>query len=112
MPSQPHSSYEPRATDFKFARILTDVLRKKGFPGGSAGNESACNAGDLGLTPGAGRPPWRNEQLPAPVFWPGEFHGQRSLAVHGVTKSRARLGDLHFHFRKKGNITCSRRVVI
>ena len=23
---------------------------------------------------------WRREQLPTPVFWPGEFHGQRSLA--------------------------------
>ena len=23
--------------------------------------------------------PWRREQLPTPVFWPGEFHGQRSL---------------------------------
>ena len=28
-----------------------DVLRKKGFPGSSAGNESACNAGDMGLIP-------------------------------------------------------------
>ena len=26
-----------------------------GFPGGSDGNESACNVGDLGLTPGLGR---------------------------------------------------------
>ena len=25
---------------------------KKGFPGGSDGKESACNAGDLGSTPG------------------------------------------------------------
>ena len=29
----------------------------KGFPGGSAGKESACNAGDLGLIPGSGGPP-------------------------------------------------------
>ena len=28
-----------------------------GFPGGSAGKESACNAGDLGSVPGLGRPP-------------------------------------------------------
>ena len=28
-----------------------------GFPGGSDGKESACNAGDLGLTPGSGRSP-------------------------------------------------------
>ena len=24
--------------------------------------------------------PWRREQLPTPIFLPGEFHGQRSLA--------------------------------
>ena len=28
-----------------------------GFPGGSEGEESACNAGDLGLIPGSGRSP-------------------------------------------------------
>ena len=27
------------------------------LPGGSDGKESACNTGDLGLTPGSGRPP-------------------------------------------------------
>ena len=27
------------------------------FSGGSDGKESACNAGDLGLIPGLGRPP-------------------------------------------------------
>ena len=47
-----------------------------GFPGGSAGKESACNAGDLGSIPGLGRFPWRTERLPTPVFWLGEFHGQ------------------------------------
>ena len=29
----------------------------RGFPGGSDGKESACNAGDLGWTPGSGRSP-------------------------------------------------------
>ena len=28
-----------------------------GFPGGSAGKESTCNGGDLGLIPGLGRSP-------------------------------------------------------
>ena len=28
-----------------------------GFPGGSDGKESACNAGDVGLIPGLGRSP-------------------------------------------------------
>ena len=30
---------------------------KMGFPGGSDGKESTCNAGDLGLIPGLGRSP-------------------------------------------------------
>ena len=31
--------------------------RSKGFPGGSDGKTSACNAGDPGLIPGSGRSP-------------------------------------------------------
>ena len=46
-----------------------------GFPGGSAGKESACNVGDLGLIPGLGRSSGEGERPPTPVFWPGEFHG-------------------------------------
>ena len=47
-----------------------------GFPGGSDGNESACNAGDLDSIQ---KIPWRGEWLPTP-FLPGEFHGQKNLA--------------------------------
>ena len=50
------------------------------LPGGSDGKESACSAGDPGLWPGLGTPPWRWKWQPTPVFLPGEFHGQRSLA--------------------------------
>ena len=45
-----------------------------GFPGGSAGKESACNVGNMGLIPGLGRYPWRRDWLPTPVFCPGKFH--------------------------------------
>ena len=31
-------------------------MKDQGFPCGSAGKESACSAGDLGLIPGSGRP--------------------------------------------------------
>ena len=36
--------------------------------------------GRLGFSPWAGTIPWRREQLLTPVFLPGEFHGQTSLA--------------------------------
>ena len=51
----------------------------EGFPGGSDGKESACNVGDPGSI---GKIPWRREWLSTPVFLPGEFHEQRSLAVY------------------------------
>ena len=54
-----------------------------GFPGGSAGKESACNAGDLGSIPGSQRPLWRRAWPPTPVSLPGESQGQRSLAGYG-----------------------------
>ena len=43
--------------------------------------ESSCDAGDLGSTPGLNIP-WRRENLPTPVFWPGEFHGLWSSWGH------------------------------
>ena len=41
--------------------------------------------------------PWRREQVPTPVFCPGEFCGQRSLAgtVCRVAKSPTGLSDCH-----------------
>ena len=38
------------------------------------------------VDPWVGKIPWRREQQPTQVFWPGEFH-----AVHGVAKSWTRL---------------------
>ena len=31
-----------------------------------------------------GKIPWRRDRLPAPVFWPGEFHGL--CIAHGLAK--------------------------
>ena len=45
-----------------------------GFPCGSAGKKSACNAG-AGFNPWVGEIPWKTEQLLTPVCWPREFHG-------------------------------------
>ena len=42
----------------------------------SAGKESLCNVGDLGLVPGLERSP--EEKATQSIFWPGEFHEQYS----------------------------------
>ena len=51
-----------------------------GFPGGSDGKQASCNADKPGFDPWVEKILWRREWLPTPVFLPGEFHGQRSLA--------------------------------
>ena len=43
-------------------RLPTPVF--SGFPCGSAGKESACNVGDLGLIPGLGRSPGEGKDYP------------------------------------------------
>ena len=49
------------------------------FPGGSDGKESGP-WGRPWFNSWVGKIPWRREWLPTPVYLPGEFHGQRSLA--------------------------------
>ena len=56
--------------------LLTPVFL--GFPCGSAGKESACNAGDLDSIPGLGKSPGEGKGYFTSVFWPGEFHGPHS----------------------------------
>ena len=43
---------------------LTMTKTLKGFPGGSAGKESACSAEDLGSTSGLGRSPGEGKGYP------------------------------------------------
>ena len=50
-----------------------------GFPGGSDGKESACNAGTLGSIPGLGRSPGGGHGNPLQYSCLENPHGQRSL---------------------------------
>ena len=45
-----------KGTHLKFKR-KREKMRRLGFPGGSVCKEAACNAGDLGSSPGLGRSP-------------------------------------------------------
>ena len=64
-----------------------------GFPCGSAGKESACNAGDLGSIPGLGRSPGEGKGYP--LQYSG-LENSMDYIIHGVTKSQTRLSDFHF----------------
>ena len=79
-----------------------------GFPCGSAGEESACNEGDLGSIPG----------------WEGAL--EKGKATHSsllswkiswttflrVAKSRTRLSHFHFHFLKANIIIIQQTFIL
>ena len=65
-----------------------------GFPCGSAGQESTCNAGDLGSIPELGRSPGEGKGYP---FQYSGLENSMDYTVHGITKSQTRLSDFHFH---------------
>ena len=60
-----------------------------GFPGGSDSRESACNAGDLGSTPGSGRSPGEGNGNPLQYscLENSMDRGAWRATVHGVAKS-------------------------
>ena len=64
------------------------------FSCGSAGEESTCNAGDLGSVPGLGRFPGEGKDYP---FQYSGLEDSTDGIVHGVTKSQTRLNAFHFH---------------
>ena len=64
-----------------------------GFPCGSAGKESACNAGDTGSIPGLGRSPGEGKGYSLQYSGLEKY---MDCIVHGVTKSQTRLSDFHF----------------
>ena len=59
----------------------------QGFPGGSDGKESACNAGDLGMIPGSGRSSGEGNSYPLQYSW-------ASRVIQTVKESACNAGDL------------------
>ena len=71
--------------------ILVPFMGKCGFPDGSVGKESACNAGDTGDVEfdfWVGKIPWRRKWQSTPVFLPGKSHGQRRLVGYNPLGSQ------------------------
>ena len=69
-------------------RLPTPVFL--GFPGGSAGNECTCDAGNLGSIPGLGRS--SGEGKGYPIQYSG-LENSMDCTVHEVTKSQTPLSD-------------------
>ena len=75
--------------------VLGQPSPRQGFPGGSAGKESACNVTHLGLIPGLGRSP--REGNGNPLQYSG-LENSMDCMVHWVAKSRTLLSHFHlFH---------------
>ena len=64
-----------------------------GFPCGSTGKESTCNAGDLGSIPELGRSPGEGNSYP--LQYSG-LENSMDCIVHGVVKSWTLLSNFHF----------------
>ena len=73
--------------------ICVRLLLQLGFPGDSAGKESACNAGDLGSIAGLGRSSGERNSNPLQYscLENSMTKGRWQATVHGVTKSRTQL---------------------
>ena len=84
-----------RKIPWKRDRLPTPVFW--GFPGGSIGKESACRAGDLSLIPWSGRSPGEGSSYPLQFSGLENSMDRRAWqsTVHGITKSRTQLNDIH-----------------
>ena len=89
-----------------------------GFPCGSDGKESACNAGDLGLIPGSGRFPGvaiHSSILAWRIPWteePGRLHSPQGHKEMDTTERPTHTGSIKagvYFFHSKEKLVCSSR---
>ena len=65
-----------------------------GFPGGSAGKESARNSGDLGSIPELGRSRGEGKGY---LLQNSGLENPMDCIVNGIAKSQTQLSNVHFH---------------
>ena len=70
-----------------------------GFPSGSAGKESACNAGDLGSIPGFGRSPGEGKGYPLQYT---SLENSMDYTVRGILQARV-LEWVAFPFSRRSS---------
>ena len=72
--------------------VLFSQSQQNGFRGHSAGKESACNKGNVGLIPGSGRYPGEGNGYP-PQY--SGMENSMDCIVDGVTKNWTQLSNFH-----------------
>ena len=85
-------------TELPFFLLSSTSCIHLGFLCGSAGKESACNAGDLGSIPGLGRSPGEGKGYP--LQYSG-LENSMDCIVYEVAKSWTRLSNFHWRFYGK-----------
>ena len=71
----------------KTTKTLAFTMNEMGFPGGSDGKESACNAGEPGMIPGSERSPGQGNGYPLQYSCLMD-RGAWQATVHRVAGSR------------------------
>ena len=95
MVSRPITSWQTEGENVEALTVIFWAPKFLGFPDGSDGKESACNAGDLGLIPGSGRFTGEGNGNP-PQYSCLENSTDRGnwwATVHGVVRSWTSLTD-------------------
>ena len=81
---------QKRKQNSKVFGDLSEATSLMGFPGGSVGKESPCNAGDVGLIPGSGRSPGEGHGNPLQYSYlenprdRGAWQATQSIELHRV----------------------------
>ena len=96
-PPKPHplDSKSQFSLQYFMAFISSFTYLSSALFGGSAGKESACNVGDVGLIPGWGRSAGEGKGYSLQYSC---LENSMDCIVHGVTKSQIRLSDFNFHY--------------
>ena len=89
-----------KSYNYKNMHVIECLKVLSGFPGGSDGRASACNAEDPGSIPGSGRSPAEGNGNPLQYSCLENpmVGGAWYVIVHGVSKSRTQPSDFTFTF--------------
>ena len=92
-----HTTHTPEFSDYSLT-FLVGFIVWKGFPGGSTGKESSCNAGNLGLISELGRSSGEGKGYPLQC---SGLENAMNCIVHGVAKSQTKRLSLSLSKRSQ-----------